>query len=195
MFDGDCVPMNADRWTLAELSALPVQLDLRVMKKPRLLPRIVGAMDAVQNGYFAHGIFSPRRSTYYRVYRKLFDALEFFRRAHRPSGSEHELMTSLAAAFEVLLADNYTRGRQETRIEERLRLALRGQRGSLRMVRAWRDVFDVRNAFLHTGRVEGGGGDLREAREAFVYAFLGVAERLRPLPPVCDAPIGFILGE
>lgn len=195
--DGDCVPMNASRWTLAELSSLPVQLDIAAMRRPAMAQRIVGAVLEAQRGYFAHGVFSGDNTATVRIYRKLFDALEFLRRSHRGADGDTEGLANIAAAFEVLLTDHYERGNQEAQIGRRLELALAGESGKRSLMRAWENVYSVRGQYLHSGRVSVS-ADLRAAWRTFAFAFMSVAERLHRVPNIrstAERPLGELLGD
>lgn len=192
--DGDCVPMNVRRAELAETSDMPVELSPAIWKRrARDRAQVMNALRRCQAGYFRHTYGEVSQSLRGRVYRKLHDSLHFFRRSFRQSEYAGESIVALAVAFETLLTDNYAPG-VAGRIQDNLRLALRGVRGTKQFQASIANLYDARSEVVHGGSTAVQ-PNLRAARETFVRAFLGVVSRLDHLPDTSSQPITDILRK
>jgi hypothetical protein len=194
---GDCVPMmmmNQSRPALVELTDLGVELNPAHWRKETALgQRVVSAMQRVQEGYFKHRFITAKDSAPGRVHRKLFNALKFFRRTFRTTGGTDEALVNLGAAFDVLLTDFYSPGVKE-RLKRRLALAVKGAADAKAMVETIERIYEARSEAIHTGDTNVK-VDLHAAQRTFVYAFMGVAERLNRVDKQSNQPIADILGE
>lgn len=196
MLQARCVPMNAARLQLSELSDLNVEIYPRTWTRRsagRQLEAIRAALETVEAGYLKHHILGKKGKLKARVYRKLVDSLDYFRRSHSAGANENETTVSLAIAFDTLLMDAYASGVTK-RLHRRVRLALKGVPGVIKYRAAVVDLFVARGAIVHSGRTDSD-FDLLQARRAYVHCFVAVAARLNGLPNKGDHPIGRLLGE
>jgi hypothetical protein len=196
MLEGRCVPMNAARLQLAELSDLNADIDPRAWSSPRAvdrLERIRLALNALETGYLKHHVLGGRQKLKARVYRKVMTSLDYFRRSYSAGARENEAVISLAIAFEALLMDAYASG-VTARLHRRVGLALKGVKG----VRKYRaivvDLFKARGAIVHSGSTDIK-LDMVQARRAYIECFIILAGKLKNLPAKGDHPMGHLLGE
>ena len=194
LLDVKCIPMNCSRTELAELSDLNIDLDPREWKiRRRFLDRVRQALDKTKRGYMRHSVGAGRDSMDARIHRKMYDAVGYFKRSFRSRSRIEEGVINLAVAFEVLLTDHYSRG-VEDRIVRRVRLALRGTKGTRAMQNAVKELYKCRSAIVHQGRSDGK-PDMHKSRQAFVYAFLSVAEKLPRSFKHANTPIADLLKD
>ena len=127
------------------------------------------------------------------MYRKLFGSIGFFRRSFARSSDQWTAIVSLAIAFEMLLTDIFSSG-VRARVVRRTRILLKGTRGIRKMTRAVELLYAARGDIVHTGE-RAGEVPLREARRAFVHAFVSLVGRLRHLSTSSSAPLGDLCGD
>jgi hypothetical protein len=196
MLEARCVPMNAARLQLAELSDLNAEIDPRAWTKRRAgrqLEAIRTALAAVEAGYLEHHVLGKKGKLKARIYRKLIDSLDYFRRAYSAGAKESEATVSLAIAFETLLMDAYASG-VTRRLHRRVHLALKGVPGIRKYRAAVVGLFKARGAIVHSGRPDTD-FDMLDARRAYVNCFIAVAGKLGALPNKDEHPIGRLLGD
>ena len=119
--------------------------------------------------------------------------MTYFRRSFKSRGDVSEQVVNLAIAFEVLLTPQYAKG-VGARVERRIRLALKGIKGSRRLRAATQDLYTARSEVVHEGSTSIV-YDLSSGQEAFVYVFLGVVRKVNNIPSATGDPIGAILGD
>jgi hypothetical protein len=189
---GDCVPIHGRPAALSDLSDLAIEIDPRYWRRSRwMASRVYAALGAAQTGYLKHRLGVGDGVVEGRIYRKLFDALLFFRRSFRPERPD-ECVVHLATAFETLVTDSYAAGVGK-RLAERCASALRGVPGRKAMVAAVEALHEARSAIVHQGR-----HDMRHnltlARRAFAHTFVGLTSRLGRLRTTSpDHPIEDLL--
>ncbi len=196
MLQGRCVPMNAARLELAELSDINADIDPRAWssrRAARRLERIRLALDVLEKGYFEHHVLGDRKKLKARVYRKVMTSLDYFRRSFRASARQEEAIISLAIAFEALLMDAYAGG-VTARLHRRVRLALKGIRGVKKYRAIVADLFKARGAVVHSGSTAIK-LDIVLARRAYIECFVIIAAKLKELPSKGDHPMGGLLGD
>jgi hypothetical protein len=196
MLEGRCVPMNAARLELAELSDINADIDPRAWSSKRAahrLERIRRALDVLEKGYFEHHVLGNRKKLKARVYRKVMTSLDYFRRSFRASARQEEAIISLAIAFEALLMDAYARG-VTARLHSRVQLASKGIRGVEKYRAIVVSLFKARGAVVHSGTTEIK-LDIVLARRAYIECFVVIAAKLKKLPSKGDHPIGALLGD
>jgi len=193
--DGDCVPFfNQAPPGLVEIMDMGVSVSPKHWERNKeTKQRVVDALRVVQRGYFGSRFSDSSHKSYSRVFRKLYNSLAFFRRSFRSRTHTEEAIVNLAAAFEVLLTDNYSRGVGQTLIN-RLDLALDGTKNKTRLLDSVKGLYDARSEVIHDGE-RASAVHLEKAQLTFVHAFLGVAEKLPNLPKASARPIGDILGD
>jgi Apea-like HEPN len=193
MLDGDCVPMNARMATLADISQLAVNLHPKHWaRRSKQTSLVAQTLDNVSAEVIRSHVDS-KNTTRSRVANKLWTSAKYFSQSFRRSDRPEDAIVALAVGFEVLLTDNYSSG-IEAVIARRLRLALKGARGTRSMQLAVERLYDARSESVHKGQT-GIQIDLNDARKTFVHAFLGVAQRMSLVPVQSAAPIGVILGD
>lgn len=191
---GDCVPMHLRGSALAEISDLSVELDFRYWTRRRSMPgKLRRALDTVHSGYLRNSFGAAREAPLGRTYRKLFEALTYFRRSFLPSDDDWAAIVSLAIAFEMLLTDSFAKG-VANRVAKRSRLALRGTPGTRQLVAAVEALYRARGAVVHSGRTDTT-VDLVMARRAFVHVYISVASRLNTLSPTSSTPMKDLCGD
>jgi hypothetical protein len=190
----DRVPMNASKPELAELSELDIELDPREWRRrSEMLERIRKALATVETGYFAHCMGSLVDTTQRRVFLKIFDAINYFRRSFRESAKEEPNIISLTIAFETLLTDCYSPGVAD-RIAERVGILVKGIPGARKMKSAVKDLYNARNESVHTGTTDIV-LDWPACRRAFTHSLINLCKRLKKLPKTSSAPIGDVLNN
>jgi len=192
--DGDCVPMHLRAPALAEVSDLGIELDPRFWRRRHTMAtRINRAVSSVHAGYLKHSVGHTSNSMLARVYRKLFEALVFFRRSFHKTDDDWGGIISLAIAFEMSLTDSYAAGVHE-RIVRRTKLLLRGVPGTKKYVQSVRDLYTARGGVVHSGSTTEP-VDLKVARNAFVNMFVALTERLDSLRSSSTAPMRDLAGD
>jgi hypothetical protein len=191
-----CVPMNAARLQLAELSDLNADIDPIAWSSRRAGRKLEGirqALATIETGYLEHHVLGDRSKLKARIFRKMLDSIDYFRRSFSAGAKDSEAIVSLAIAFETLLMDAYASGVTK-RVHGRVRLALKGVRGVRKMRASVVDLFKARGAIVHSGRTEHQ-LDMLQARRAYVACLTVVASKLGALPNKGDHPIGRLLGD
>jgi hypothetical protein len=187
------IPMNVSPTELAEITAVPVRISVGTwMKRKKFIARICSALLRVESCYLT-AILNPRNeSAPFRMYRKLFQSLTYFRRSFRLTSDPGETYVNLAVAFEVLLTDSYASG-VEPRIKKRLKRALEGVKGNRSLNTAARKLYKARSEVVHGGSTDTD-VDVPKVRRAFVHAFVFIAENLDRIPLATTEPTKAILG-
>jgi hypothetical protein len=194
LLDGDCVPMHLRAPALAEVSDLGIELDPRFWRRRHAMAaRIHKAVSLVHAGYLKHSMGRSTNSTLARVYRKLYEALVFFRRSFHKTDDDWGAIISLAIAFEMSLTDSYAAGVHE-RIVRRTKLLLRGVPGTRRYVQSVRDLYSARGGVVHSGSTTTP-VNIGIARRAFVAMFVALSEQLNQLKPSSTAPMRDLAGD
>jgi len=189
-----CIPMNVRGDELSDLSALPIDISpKRWSNRIRLINELAALLANVETNYMKLHVLGDGLGTKAKAYLKIFGALSYFRRSFKSRGDTNEQIVNLAVAFEVLLTPKYAKGVGK-RVERRIKLGLRGIKGSRRLQQATRDLYTVRSEVVHEG-ASSIQYDLSCGQEAFVYVLLGIARKLGRLPTTSDDPIGAILGD
>jgi hypothetical protein len=183
---GQAVPIHRRR-QVDELSDLSVDINLRYWDRyDPIANKIYESVDALYAGYLKYSIGSRDAVGLGRVYRKLFEAVVYFRRSHMGDGEGYSAILSLATAFEMLLTDSYAPN-VGLRLRRRTELLLRGIRGTRRYQQAVDDLYHARNRAIHAGIAES--LDLGNARRAFVLDFVSLMPRVPQLTGAEEAPI------
>ena len=187
------IPMNVSATELTEITAVPVRITPGAwMKRKKFIGRICSALLTAESNYL-NAILNPRNETApFRMYRKLFESLAYFRRSFRLTSDPGETYVNLAVAFEVLLTDSYASG-VESRIKKRLSKALEGVRGSRALNSAAKNLYKARSEVVHTGSTSTV-VDVQIVRRAFVHAFVCMVEKVHLVPPTAQEPTKAILG-
>lgn len=191
-----CVPMNVSRLELAQLSDLNVQIDPRYWTKTRAKNRLMAlhrAISEVEQGYLNHVILGNEKTAHARVFRKLLISIDSFRRSFSAGVKPSEAVIFLSIAFESLLTDFYSRGVIE-RLHRRVKLSLRGIRGTRRLQSSVVELYKCRGEIVHTGSADKF-PKLAEAQKAYVFCFQHVVSRLPHLQKKSSKPISDILGD
>jgi hypothetical protein len=191
-----CIPMNVDSLQLAHLSDLNVDIDPRAWiagPKKKMLDGVHGALRTIEAGYLQYVILATSKKLHERVYRKLLESIEYFRRSFSSNARSSEATVFLAIAIETLLIDHFSPGMTE-RLVARAQFCMRGVPGTRKYQQAILDLFKMRGSIVHLGEVPPKGYDLHEARRAYVLCLQKIASRLHELPNQSGRPIGEILG-
>jgi hypothetical protein len=191
-----CIPMNVARLQLADLSDLSADLDARVWRSKRAIGRldgIRGALRKIETGYLTHVVIGTKHKVAQRVYRKLVNSIDYFRRAYSASAKPSEAIVWLAVAFETLLTDHYA-PQVNARIERRVGICLRGTAGVRKYTRAVAELFEHRGAIVHQGSAPDE-LNLLMPRRAYILCFQHIASLLDTLPRTSGSPIGNLLGD
>lgn len=193
-FDLRCVPMHVAPADLAELSDVNIELvpQLWLRRKP-IVKRIALALRTVEDGYIRYSLLAKNRSVRSRVYRKLYNALAYFRRSFHVAADKGAAIVNLAVAFEVLLVDFYAPGISD-RVPHHLSLALRGIRGQGMFTSEVKKLYVARSQAVHTAEIEQA-IDMAIARQAFVHAFIAITRRLPKLDTSAQEPIKELLQQ
>jgi hypothetical protein len=188
------IPMNVKRTELINLCDLQVDLDpAHWLSKPTILGKLVSSLEVLEKGFTRLSVDGRDNSVQARVYRKLFDALGFFRRSFHTQGEKGEPAIFLATAFEMLLTDSYASG-VKARLSRRYSLATATLADAATLQPFVAALYTKRSEIVHQGRVDGE-LDLRSAQKAFAYAFIGVVSALDKLPNKSSEPVAMILGD
>jgi hypothetical protein len=189
---GDCVPVHGSRSRIVELSDLSIEIDPSYRGARSTIEAIDAAVSQVYRGHLEH-MWRRKRNARTRTYDRLFEALQFFLRSCHGGGRSWAATLSLATAFEMLLTDSYSGGVRE-RLVRRLRLVLRGTRGTLAYQAAFRALYSARGDLIHAG-TEPTDIDMRRARQAFVLAFCIVVPRVASLANRDANPMLTLTGD
>jgi len=191
-----CIPMMAGQLELALLSDLNVAVDPRVWSKPGAIKRLSSlqqTVTTVEKGYLNEVILVGGDSVRSRVHRKLIMSIDSYRRSFSAGVRDSEAIVSLAIAFETLLTDHYAPKVTE-RIIRRVRLCLKGIKGTRRFQRVVSQLFACRGAIVHQGSARMF-SDLRIAQKVYVLCLQHVVSSLPRLPRQSGSPIANILGD
>ena len=192
----DCVPINVSRLELAQLSDLNVQIDPRYWTKTKAknrLTELYKAISKIERGYLDHVILGNKKTIHTRVFRKLLISIEAFRRSFSAGVKLSEAVVFLSIAFESLLIDSYSRGVIK-RLHRRVKLSLRGIRGTRRLQSSVVELYECRGAIVHTGSADRF-PELAEAQRAYVLCFQHVVSCLPSLPNESTSPTGSPIGD
>lgn len=113
------------------------------------------------------------------------------RKSYRESDDTGEAVVYLAAAFEILLTDNYASGISK-RIVERIDTLLKGVKGSKIFSKSVEKLYDMRSEYVHSGFVEDT-IEINVARNAFIHTFINLCSRLDKIPNKGNEPIKAII--
>jgi hypothetical protein len=174
-FDVRRIPMNLRSAELAELSELNIQLNLLAWKRSALAERLSKAIMKFERSYMENCVGIDQVTPTIKVYRKIYLALEYFRRSFRSSSKVEDQIVTLATAFEILLIDSSRS--QMNSITDALKILLKGIRGGPVMVSAARRLYKLRNQSVHAGKCSGE-PNWRRCRLAFIHAFLVIFGKL-----------------
>jgi len=137
---GDCVPMRVRTPALAEISDLNIELDPRFWTRRSVLAtRIYNAVTTIHSSHVRHSFSKGKNEVLGRFFRKMFEALAYFRRSFRATEDDWQGIVSLAIAFEMVLTDAYAPN-VNARVVRRAKLALKGVRGVRRLRRGSRQT-------------------------------------------------------
>ncbi|GAA4635157.1 hypothetical protein GCM10023196_079530 [Actinoallomurus vinaceus] len=188
---GDAIPMSVEAGYLAELSDLPVDLNMAYWSK---------GVDS------AEGLWQPletianlqlptrfRRSragqhSRARTARKIFESLDYFRRSL--GFDRWYAVVSLATAFEMLLTSHYAGGITE-RLKRRVELLL----GDPIVAQAVADVYDARSEMVHAGRTPPESLAIHAAQRAYLGCLEQIASKLNGLSRNEIDPMRRITGD
>ncbi|MFG2052243.1 hypothetical protein ACGFIW_33030 [Micromonospora sp. NPDC048935] len=188
---GHAIPIHQRR-AVTELSDLAVEIGPRYwgryQARANNVYRAVGDLYA---GYMNYSLGVPKEDSRGRTYRKLFEAVTYFRRSYSGSGEDWAATVSLATAFEMLLTDSFERGVAQ-RLRRRTRALLKGARGTVGYQKAVEELYYSRSATVHSGVVPT--FPLEEARKAFVLAFCALMQRIPALGARQEKPIAHLTG-
>ncbi len=85
--------MNVARLQLADLSDLSKDLDPRAWRSRRAMKRLDGiraALRKIETGFLSHLVIGSKDNVARRVYRKLVDSIDYFRRSYGASAKPSE---------------------------------------------------------------------------------------------------------
>jgi hypothetical protein len=174
-----CIPMNVDGLGLLHLSDLNVDIDPRYWKTVRARKRLAllqATLSTIERGFVRHILVGDRNSPRARVYRKLVNSIEFFRRSFSATTRHLEAVVSLAIAFESLLIDHYRRG-VTIAILSHVRVCLQGNKGIRRYTGAVAQLFESRGEIVHKGSASDF-DQMAEAQRAYVLCLQYVVPQL-----------------
>jgi hypothetical protein len=190
------VPMNVAALDLARLSDLAVTLSTEILEKQEikdLSSQLSSVLSAVERGYLKYVNLSTGESVYPRIYRRLMNAIDWYRQSFGSRMKEVEALVALAVAFETLLTDHYAPG-TASRIERRVGICLAGNAKVAEYQAAVLAVYSARSEIVHTG--DGGHRvDIQRAQAAFALCFCDLASRLENLSRTMIHPIRELLGD
>lgn len=189
---GRAVPIHKRR-AVDALSSLDVDLDPSYWgRRATAATELYLAIDSLFNGYLQHSVGKSTDDALSRTYRKLFDAVEYFRLSNQGRYPDWSAAVSLATAFEMVLTDQFDRGVAD-RLRRRTAALLNGVRGTRGYQQAVVDLYNARSATVHRG--EPSEIDLALARRAFVLVFLALMRRMPSLGPAQKQPMQFLTGD
>lgn len=188
------IPMNVKRTELINLCDLQVDLDpAHWLSKPAILGQLVTSLETIEKGFIRLSVDGRDNTVPARVYRKIFDALGFFRRSFHSQAKAGEPAIFLATAFEMLLTDSYSSG-VKARLSRRYGLATASLRDAAALRPFVEALYTKRSETVHEGKVDRD-FDMRSAQKAFAYALIGVVSALGNMPQQSSAPMAQILGD
>lgn len=188
------IPMNIKRTELINLCDLQVDLDPEHWSsKPPILERLVVSLTELEKGYTRLSVSGLDNGVQARIYRKIFDALGFFRRSFHSQARKGEPAIFLATAFEMLLTDHFTGG-VEPRLKRRFKIATASEPEAAGLEEIVGTLYKRRSETVHEGKVNGK-LDLRLAQKAFVFAFIGTVSALGNLPNESPEPLAEMFGD
>lgn len=192
---GDCVPIHAARTAVVDASELNIDLDARFWsrRRERTANTVRDAVENVYTGYLAHGRNYHVHDARARVYRKLFDALGYYKQSFSRSDDDWRATVSLATAWEMMLTDRYATG-VTARLERRTKLLLKGVTGTTKYQQAVRDTYSARSEIVHEGALQTQ-ADLHAARAAYVHCFVEIVRRMSNLNPSSTTPLSDLIGD
>lgn len=189
--NGRAIPIHQRR-QVGELSDMAVDIDPRFWQRRKAEADAVHqAVDALYAGYLSHSVGRGTENTLGSTYRKLFEAVTYFRRSCQGDSESWTAVVSLATAFEMLLTDSYEPG-IALRLRRRTQALLRGVPRTRTYQAAVEDLYYARSATVHSGEVPG--IDLSIARQAFVLVFRALITRMPTLNPRQPEPMAFLTG-
>jgi len=178
---GDCVPMNSKIATLAELSAIPAELDPRFWRRRQRLSGIISrSVQKIECGYYKYSYGGNQKNNMAKIYKKIFRSLEFFHRSYRKSDDPGESIMNLAVAFEILLTDNYSKG-VGGMIFDRVKSLLKGIRGVRKYLASVDELYSRRSEYVHSGFLDKH-FEITPAHNTFIYVFLELSSRVEKTP-------------
>jgi hypothetical protein len=192
----DCTPMHADRLTLAELSDLGVDIDVRSWKgraRQKQLCLIRDSLGYLEDGYLGCCILESRSPNSSRLFRKLESSVSYFCRSLRSRGQDSEKVVALAIALETLLIDYYSRGITK-HLLFRLRVCIKGRRGVTAMSDAVDELFVNRGKIVHAGEVPDA-PNIWIARKAYIFCFIYIMQKLKILGHDTNDPLRTIFSD
>jgi hypothetical protein len=170
------VPITGWRPEMVEMSDLEVRLDQDGWRGDNeLADRLHRECEAFFTGYLRHGLEPPADDDGAHAYRKVYEALAYFKRSFTRRPWQRAI--SLAIAFELLLADE---GHKNTskRVGNTIAALPDLSEGERRAYKeAFINLYAARGEIVHAGQ-ERTRYDVNTARRAFVAAFLAEAARL-----------------
>lgn len=191
LYEGRAIPIHQRR-AVVELSDLAIEIDPRFWgRRPGLASKVYQAVDDLYRGYMSYSLGAAKDTSRGRVFRKLFEAVSYFRRSYTGKGEGWTAVVSLATAFEMLLTDSYESGVAK-RLRRRTQALLKGVRGTAAYQQAVEDLYHCRSATVHSGVSPD--LNLGPAREAFVLTFCALVNRLPTLGARQEKPMAFLTG-
>jgi len=191
--NGDCIPMNLSRPTLAELSEVQAELDPKFwMRKSKVSEEITKTILKIESGYYRYVVGGSNSRNIVAVYRKIFKSLEFLRRSYRKKDDTGEAVVNLAVAFEILLSDSYSRG-ITAKIINRAKGLLKGVSGVRKFTASIERLFEYRGQYVHTGFVDK--VSVREAQVAYIMVLMNFSLLLNAIPVRGDDPIAKMIDK
>ena len=189
---GECVRLSGRGSRLVELSDLSIEIDPDYRGARKIIAAIETAVAIVYRGHLQH-MWPERRDVRNRTCDRLFESLLYFLRSFHGRGQSWPATVSLATAFEMLLTDSYSDGVSK-RLARRLKLVLRGTRGTRRYQEAFGVVYKARGDLVHAG-AEPTDLDLHRAQQAFVLAFCVIAPRIASVPNGTQRVMEYVTGD
>lgn len=191
LLHGAAVPIHNQR-RVSELSDLAIDVDPRYWHRRAATSRAVyEAARDLYAGYLRHSVGTHKEDALGRTYRKLFEAMTYFRRSYHGEGETWSAVVSLATAFEMLLTDAYQPG-VRARLVRRTAVLLKGVRGTRRYQAAVEGLYEARSITVHLGREPR--LDLYDARQAFVLVLIELMRRMHTLADGETQPLTFLTG-
>lgn len=187
---GEAVPMNIDAGYLAELSDLPVDLDMAHWSGTRDDARSLWqALNSVGDAQAATRFRrKPKNDAPARTARKMFESLDYFRRS---LGSDRwYAVTSLGTAFEMLLTSHYEPG-----VTNRLRRRVQLLTNDATSADAVERLYHARSKLVHAGESPPEELDLATAQRAYLACFESLAPKLSSLRPEEGNPLREMTGD
>ena len=191
-----CIPMNKASLDLAHLSDLNTDIDPAAWNTPKARKNLVPLRDmlrTIETGYLGHVSLSSPHKVARRVFHKLMDSIDYFRRSFSADAKPSEQVVSLSIAFETLLIDRRF-ARISDRLVKRADICLNGRKNAKKLSNAVGELYQQRNKIVHSGRPEAE-INLLNARRAYVWCLEYITRQLHALPETSSAPISELLGD